>query len=113
MAEAAACIAGEASHISPSPRPPASAVPQEASASAPRASTATTRVPAVRDRRRWLLLALPLVIGLVIRLAYLWGVHRTQCPAAWWDDPSAPRDLTGRCPGDSYVYHYGANLVAQ
>jgi 4-amino-4-deoxy-L-arabinose transferase-like glycosyltransferase len=67
----------------------------------------------VRDRRRWLLVALPIVIGVVIRLVYLWGVHRTQCPAAWWDDPSAPRDLAGRCPGDSYVYHYGANLLVQ
>ena len=67
----------------------------------------------MRDRRRWLLLALPIVIGLVIRLVYLWGVQRSQCPAGWWDGGTAAPGTVYRCPGDSYVYHYGANLLAQ
>lgn len=93
--------------------PELESLPHEVARSAPTTRTATTRVPTVRDRRRWLLLAIPIVLGLVIRLVYLWGVHRTQCPTPWWEDPSAPKELTGRCPGDSYVYHYGANLLAQ
>ena len=64
----------------------------------------------MRDRRRWLLLALPIVIGLVIRLWYLWGVQRNVCPPPSWET-SVP--LPSRCPGDSYVYHYGADLLAQ
>ncbi len=66
----------------------------------------------MRDRRRWLLLALPIVIGLVIRLVYLWGVQRSQCPAGWWDGGTVAPGTVYRCPGDSYVYHYGANLLA-
>ncbi len=85
-------------------------LPHDAAASAPRARTATARVPAVRDRRRWLLLALPIVIGLVIRLWYLWGVQRNVCPPPSWET-GVP--LPSRCPGDSYVYHYGADLLAQ
>jgi 4-amino-4-deoxy-L-arabinose transferase-like glycosyltransferase len=67
----------------------------------------------VRDRRRWLLLALPIVIGLVIRLVYLWSVQRSQCPAGWWDGGTVAPGTVSTCPGDSYVYHYGANLLAQ
>jgi 4-amino-4-deoxy-L-arabinose transferase-like glycosyltransferase len=84
--------------------------PHEAARSAPRARTATARVAAVRDRRRWLLVAIPIVIGVVIRLWYLWGVQRNVCPPPSWET-GVP--LPSRCPGDSYVYHYGADLVAQ
>jgi 4-amino-4-deoxy-L-arabinose transferase-like glycosyltransferase len=102
-------VVSDAASVLPEP----TSLPQEAATSAPRARTATARVPAVRDRRRWLLLALPIVIGLVIRLVYLWGVQRSQCPAAWWDGGTAAPGTVYRCPGDSYVYHYGANLLAQ
>lgn len=55
-----------------------------------------------------LLVALPIVVGVVIRLIYLWTVHRTQCPAPWWEGGTG----TSVCSGDSQLYHYGANLVA-
>jgi hypothetical protein len=90
----------------------AASLPQAGRSTVARVRRATARVPPVRDRRWLFLVAFPIVLGVVIRLVYLWGVHKTQCPAAWWNDPTAPRDLSGRCPGDSYVYHYGANLLA-
>jgi hypothetical protein len=62
----------------------------------------------MRTRGRLLLVVLPIVAGVAIRLVYLWAVHRTQCPAPWWEGGTG----TTRCPGDSQLYHYGANLVA-
>jgi len=59
-----------------------------------------------------LLLVVPVLVGLGIRLAYLWTVHRGVCPAAWWDGGTVPPGTVDQCPGDSYVYHYGANLLA-
>jgi hypothetical protein len=67
----------------------------------------------VRDRRRLLLVALPIVLGVVIRLVYLWVVQRTQCPAPGWESGAPMPGTLSRCPGDSYVYHYGANLLVQ
>jgi len=75
-------------------------------------SEGTVRSRPVRDRRWLLLVAIPIVVGLVIRLVYYYGVHKGNCPAAWWVDPKAPIDFSGVCPGDSFVYHESANLLA-
>ncbi len=58
-------------------------------------------------------MVLPIVVGVVIRLVYLWAVQRTQCPAPGWEGGVPMPGTASRCPGDSYVYHYGADLLAQ
>jgi 4-amino-4-deoxy-L-arabinose transferase-like glycosyltransferase len=60
-------------------------------------------------RRFALRLALVVLAAFVLRLAYFWFSRKGVC------DFTYPGDLRihRRCPGDSVVYHHGANLLAE
>jgi 4-amino-4-deoxy-L-arabinose transferase-like glycosyltransferase len=52
-------------------------------------------------------LALIIAAGLALRLAYLWFSRKGAC------DFDLPQDRPAGCAGDSYVYHFGARLLAE
>jgi 4-amino-4-deoxy-L-arabinose transferase-like glycosyltransferase len=49
----------------------------------------------------------PIAVGFLLRLLYLWLARRDACTA------SLPTQLGPGCPGDSFVYHFGADLLAK
>ena len=57
-------------------------------------------------RRFSLRLALIVAVGLAVRLVYLWASRKGTCNFLY------PADRPPGCAGDSYVYHYGARLLA-
>jgi 4-amino-4-deoxy-L-arabinose transferase-like glycosyltransferase len=63
-------------------------------------------MPAVR-RRSLVLLSAPVVVGFVLRMVYLWFARRDACVG------SLPMGLGPSCSGDSFVYHFGADLLAR
>jgi hypothetical protein len=58
-------------------------------------------------RRFTLRLGLVVAVGLAVRLAYLWFSRKGTCNFTY------PADRPPGCAGDSYVYHWGARLLAE
>lgn len=58
------------------------------------------------SRRFAIGLAVVVAAGLLWRLVYLWGFRHGICVG------TDPGGIGRECPGDSFVYHHGANLLA-